>query len=94
MHRARIVRLLALTMALGTSVLMAETSMNPGSGTGANPCPANQCAYGTGCYSDGACVGCQRCHTPVSGSEEPRWRDDRTCPGCSTGSLGGSGTPD
>jgi hypothetical protein len=42
-------------------------------------CPVGQCAFGTGCYSHGACLGCQRCD--ATGTPE-RWRDDKTCPGC------------
>jgi hypothetical protein len=78
----RFIRLLALVIVLVSSVGMAQSSEtmigDPGGTTTTDPCPSNQCTYGSSCYSQGACLHGQRCSNNYSGG--PTWVDDAACP--------------
>jgi hypothetical protein len=85
MKKSRLVRFVFLSLVLTGSVVASGIVPGPPPPPPPPPpCPPDQCAYGTGCYTDGACLNCQRCHTSTSGTNPPQWFDDNTCKGCKT----------
>jgi len=63
------------------SALMALSTILPGiallSEQQGIACGGTECSYGSGCYSQNACRGGQRCK--MNGND-PFWADDESCP--------------
>lgn len=86
MDRSKLFRAAGLGLALMVSLwVLQPTGSEAAVVVQPNPDP-NTCKAGTGTYSSGFCIGCQRCTSHPNGGF---WGDDTSCPTCGLTTGGG-----